>query len=66
MATQTVPHRTSISNQADQAESLQAAFERLNASLVAGLPTDGIVRVNVDGMTDPGADFSPSAWNRGR
>ena len=66
MATQTVPHRTSISNQADQAAALRMAHERLNARLAAGLPTEDCVFVNVDGMTDPGPDFSPCAWNRGR
>ena len=65
MATQTIPHRTSISNQACQAESLQAAFERLNSLSPAEMMKANIM-VDVGDMQDPGPDFSPSAWNRGR
>jgi len=62
MATQTIPTSSIISNTQSRDAATQAAFERLNASLVAGLPTDGLLFVNVDGMRDPGPDFTPRAW----
>ena len=36
--------------------------EILNERLAAGLPTDDLLFINVDGMQDPGPDFTPKAW----
>ena len=41
---------------------LELQAELLNERLVAGLPTDDIIFVNVDGKQDPGPDFTPRHW----
>jgi hypothetical protein len=41
---------------------LELRAELLNERLAAGLPTDDIIFVNVDGMRDPGPDFTAKAW----
>ena len=75
MTTQMTSH-THISNQpAYTYESLMAASMRLrrmtatelqaellNKRLAAGLPTDDLLFVNVDGKQDPGPDFTPRPW----
>ena len=41
---------------------LELQAELLNERLVAGLPQDDVIFVNVDGMCDPGSDYTPKAW----
>ena len=59
MATQTIPHRTSNSNdnQARRAEALRIAGERLAAQSTHALPV-----TEIHFTSDPGPDFTSKAW----
>ena len=48
--------------QARREEALRIAHARLNERLAAGLPQDNVIFVNMDGMQDPGPDFTPRRY----